>query len=111
MIVIDVLSWLAIGAGVLFLLVGGIGIIRLPDFYTRCHAAGVTDTGATSLIILGLMLQAGLSMVTVKLALILLFLLFTSPTATHAVAHAAFTGGVRPQPTPDTADTSEETPS
>lgn len=95
-IVVDILSWLAIAAGVVLLLAGGIGLVRLPEFYTRCHAAGVTDTGATLLILVGLMLQAGLSLVTVKLILILMFLFFTSPVATHALAHAAYTTGVRP---------------
>jgi len=96
-IVVDLLSWLAIGAGILLLLAGGIGLIRMPDFYTRCHAAGITDTGATLLIIFGLILQAGFGFVTVKLVLILAFLFFTSPTATHALAHAAYTGGMRPE--------------
>lgn len=107
-LVVDVLSWLAIGSGVLFLLAGGIGLVRMPDFYTRCHAAGVTDTGATLLIIVGLMLQAGLTLVTVKLALILVFLFFTSPTATHALAHAAYTGGMRPEKAQDTTDSPGE---
>ncbi len=108
MVVVDLLSWVAIAAGIALLLTGGIGLLRLPEFYTRCHAAGITDTGATMLIVVGLMLQAGLSMVTVKLVLILLFLLFTSPTATHALAHAAFTGGMRPQTKQDPADEREE---
>jgi len=98
-IVVDLLSWIAIGGGILLLLAGGIGLVRLPDFYTRCHAAGITDTGATLLVIVGLILQAGFSLVTVKLVLILVFLFFTSPTATHALAHAAYTGGVRPKGT------------
>ena len=93
-IIVDALSWIAIVGGVLLLLAGGIGLLRMPDFYTRCHAAGITDTGATLLILVGLMLQAGFSLVTVKLLLILIFLFFTSPTATHALAHAAYTGGM-----------------
>lgn len=107
-LVLDLLSWLTIGAGVVFLLAGGVGLLRMPDFYTRCHAAGVTDTGAMLLIIVGLMFQAGLSFVTVKLALIMVFLLFTSPTATHALTHAAYTGGMHPERARDETDPSEE---
>jgi multicomponent Na+:H+ antiporter subunit G len=76
--------------------VGGIGFVRLPDFFTRLHAAGVTDTMGAGLILLGLMLQGGVSFVTVKLVLILVFLLFTSPTASHALAHAALVSGHKP---------------
>ena len=107
-IVVDLLSWIVILAGVLLLLAGGIGILRMPDFYTRCHAAGITDTGATFLILLGLMLQAGFSLITVKLILILIFLFFTSPTATHALAHAAYTGGMRPKEATEAVPKSEE---
>ena len=107
MIVIDVLSWLAILGGVVLLLAGGVGLLRFPEFYTRCHASGITDTGATVLILVGLMLQAGLSLITVKLLLILVFLFFTSPTATHALAHAALTSGVQPKRLGDEAETPE----
>lgn len=107
MIIIEILSWLAILGGVVFLFAGGVGLLRFPGFYTRCHASGVTDTGATFLILVGLMLQAGLSLITVKLLLILIFLFFTSPTATHALAQAAYTGGIRPKTLADTAPTSE----
>ena len=95
-LLIDILSWSAILAGSFFSLTGGLGILRLPDFYTRLHAAGVTDTLGAGLMLIGLMLQSGLSLVTVKLVLVLAFLLFTSPTATHALAKAAVHGRVRP---------------
>jgi multicomponent Na+:H+ antiporter subunit G len=107
MIVIDILSWLALVGGVILLFAGGIGLLRFPEFYTRCHAAGITDTGATFLILVGLMLQAGLSLITVKLLFILIFLFFTAPTATHALAHAAYTGGIRPKRVRDEAPTAE----
>ncbi len=95
-LLIDILSWSAILAGSFFSLTGGLGILRLPDFFTRLHAAGVTDTLGAGLMLIGLMLQSGLSLVTVKLVLVLAFLLFTSPTATHALAKAAVHGRVRP---------------
>jgi multicomponent Na+:H+ antiporter subunit G len=110
MIIIDILSWLAILGGVAFLFAGGIGLLRFPEFYTRCHAAGITDTGATFLILVGLMLQAGLSLITVKLLFILIFLFFTAPTATHALAHAAYTGGIKPKSVRDEAPLKDEAP-
>jgi len=70
-----------------------IGLLRFPDFYTRMHAAGVSDTLCAALIVLGLVLQAGISLVTLKLLFILLFLWFTSPTASYALARAAHRAG------------------
>ena len=95
-IVLDVASGLLLAAGCIFVLIGAIGVLRLPDFYTRMHAAGVTDTLGAELILLAMILQAGFSLVTVKLVAILFFLFFTSPTSTHAVANAAWTAGLRP---------------
>ncbi len=89
-------SWACILGGSLFALIGGLGLHRLPDFFTRLHAAGMTDTLGAALILFGLMVQGGLTLVTVKLILILGFLLFTSPTATHALAKAALHGKQRP---------------
>lgn len=94
---LDIASWILLVAGALFAVAGGIGMLRLPDFFTRMHAASVTDTGGMLLIMLGLALQSGLSLVTAKLMLIALFLLFTTPTATHALAQAALHTGVRPK--------------
>ncbi len=92
---IDFLSWLLMSAGGLFILVGGIGALRLPDLYTRMHAASVTDSIAPALILGGLMLQSGLTLATVKLVAILLFLLLTGPTATNALASASLLAGNR----------------
>jgi multicomponent Na+:H+ antiporter subunit G len=95
-LLIDGLSWVLLLGGSLFVIAGGIGVLRLPDVYSRSHAAGITDTLGSLLMIAGLMLQGGLTLVTVKLGLILIFLFFTSPTSTHALAHAAYTGGLKP---------------
>ncbi len=95
-IMIDILSWISLVAGSIFLIIGTIGLIRFPDFFTRLHAASVVDTLGCILIMMGLMLQAGLSLVTVKLILIMIFILFTSPTAAHALAKAALHGEVKP---------------
>jgi len=100
-LVLDLISAGLLAAGSIFVLIGAFGLIRLPDFYTRLHAAGITDTLGAELILLGLMLQAGLSLVTVKLILISLFIFFTSPTATHAVANAARVMGLKPMLVPD----------
>ena len=93
---VDILSWVFLGTGSFLCVAGALGLLRLPDFYTRLHAGGVIDTGGASLILVGLMLQAGLSLIAVKLLFILIFLLITSPTATHAIAHAAGSRGLEP---------------
>lgn len=92
----DIASWILLLSGSFFVLTGGIGVLRMPDVYTRSHAAGITDTLGALLIISGLAIQSGLTLVTVKLVLILLFLLFTSPTSSHALNHTAWAGGLRP---------------
>ena len=94
---LDLLSWLLLIGGGGFVLVGGIGVMRLPDLYTRMHAASLTDTLGTLLILGGIMLQAGLTLATIKLAAIALFLLLTGPTATYALANAAILSGVLPK--------------
>lgn len=75
--------------GSFFCLVGSIGLIRLPDFYSRVHAAGVVDSLGAILILVGLMTQTHDYLVIIKLILILLFLMLTGPTAVHALARAA----------------------
>jgi multicomponent Na+:H+ antiporter subunit G len=94
--VIDLLSWACLLAGGVFCIIGAVGLLRMPDFYTRMHAASVVDTLGAGLILLGLMLQGGWTLVTVKLAMVGLLLLFASPTATHALASAAMLRGVKP---------------
>ena len=93
---IDAASWVLLLAGSAFTIAGGIGVLRLPDVYTRAHAASLTDTLGAGLILIGLMLQGGFTLVTVKLVLILVFIAFTSPTATHALIHTAHASGLDP---------------
>ena len=76
-------------AGALFVLSGGVGLLRFPDFYTRIHAVSLTDSAGAGLILLGLMLQPSGWPTIVRLVIILLFMTVTSPTATHVLAHAA----------------------
>lgn len=95
---IDAASWALLASGGLFCVIGAVGLIRMPDFYTRMHAASVVDTLGAGLILMGLMLQAGLTLVAAKLLIIGLLIFFTSPTATHALARAAFVRGVPAEP-------------
>jgi multicomponent Na+:H+ antiporter subunit G len=93
---LDLASGLLLGAGGAFCLVGSFGLLRMPDFYTRLHAASVSDALGAGLILLGLILQAGWTLVAAKLAVIGLLLFFTSPAATHALARAARARGLEP---------------
>ena len=102
----DTLSWVFLVAGGLFCIVGAVGLLRMPDFYTRMHAASVIETLGAGLILLGLLLQAGLTLVAVKLLMVGLLIFFASPTATHALARAAMVRGLKPLLAPE-----EERPS
>jgi len=92
--VVDIASWLCLLGGSAFCVIGGIGMLRMPDFYTRSHAASLTDTLGAALILLGLGLQSGFNLVSAKLLLVLIFLYLTSPTATHALVKAAYSRGL-----------------
>jgi multicomponent Na+:H+ antiporter subunit G len=93
---LDTLSWILLLGGALFLLTGAIGVLRFPDFYSRLHAVSVCDTLGAGMVLLGLMLQGGLTLVTVKLMLIFYFMVFSGPTAVHALAEAAKVSGLDP---------------
>ena len=94
--VVEILSWILLLGGAVFLLIGAIGVLRFPDFYTRLHAVSVCDTLGAGLVLIGLMLQGGLSLVTVKLLLIFYFMMFSGPTAVHALAQAALQSKLKP---------------
>lgn len=94
--IVDLASTVLLVLGGLFVLAGGIGAVRLPDLYTRMHAASLTDSLGTILTLLGLMLQSGASLATVKLLTILFFLMLTGPTSAYALANAALLGGQLP---------------
>ncbi|MGB1867200.1 MAG: monovalent cation/H(+) antiporter subunit G [Candidatus Puniceispirillaceae bacterium] len=93
---ITILSGFFIACGVVALLIGSLGLLRLPDVYCRIHAVGMIDTAGASFIILGMIIHEGFTLVTVKLVLIGVFMFFTSPIATHAVAQVAYKSGVVP---------------
>jgi len=96
-VVLEIISFALMGLGAVMLIIGGVGLIRLNDVFSRMHAVGIIDTLGAVAVLAGLMIQAGLGMVSIKLVLIVFFILFTSPTATHALARAALNGGVHPQ--------------
>lgn len=102
---LDVLSWICIGLGLFFMLVGTIGILRMPGLFTRLHAAGMTDTMGAGFLILGMCFQAGIGLVLVRLVVVYAFLMFTSPISTHALARAALAGGVSPETATGKAET------
>lgn len=93
---LDAASWILLVAGGLFCIVGGIGLHRMPDVYTRMHAASVTDTLGAGLVLLGLILQAGWTLAMAKLVIIGLLIFFTSPAAVHALVRAALGRGLEP---------------
>lgn len=95
--VTDVLGGVLLLAGSLAVIAGGIGVLRLPDVYTRLHGAAITDTLGALLVLSGLAVHAGWSLVTVKLAMILLFLWLTTPVASHALARAAMARKIEPK--------------
>ena len=95
-LLVTMFSGFFIACGVVALLIGSLGLLRLPDVYCRIHAVGMIDTAGASFIILGMIIHEGFTLVSVKLVLIGVFLFFTSPIATHAVAQVAYKSGVVP---------------
>lgn len=98
MLILDIVSSVLLIAGVFFSLTGSIGLFKFPDFFSRVHASSVTDSIAAVLIIGGLLLQTSFDLNTAKLIFILLFLMITSPTASHALAKSARHGGLLTMP-------------
>ena len=92
----SILGWVFIVAGGAFVVIGAVGTLRFPDFWSRLHAASITDSAGVILMLVGMGIEAGFTLITVKLVLIGIFLFITGPTATHAVANAALVSGLRP---------------
>ncbi len=95
----DILSLISsafIMTGSFSIIIGLIGVYRMPDFYTRLHAASIIDTLGTMLILFGLIIYHGLTLISLKLLLILVFILITTPTAAHALAKSALHGNLKP---------------
>jgi multicomponent Na+:H+ antiporter subunit G len=100
-IVAIILSGAFLFVGSFLCISGGIGILRFPDFYTRMHAVGVTDTLGAGLILLGLMFLSTDFLVIAKLVMILLLTLLIGPTTSHVLAKAAMHNGLNPELNPD----------
>ena len=96
-LVLDLVSWICILVGSAAALIGGLGLLRLPDVFARMHGAGMIDTLGLGAVLVGVMVQAGLTLITVKLFLIVLFVLYTSPVVTHALARACLNAGIEPR--------------
>lgn len=96
MTAIDILSGVLMSVGGIFCVIGAVGMLRMPDFFTRMHAVSVIDTLGAGLIILGLMLQSGFTLASAKLVILGLLIFFTTPTASHSLANAALKRGVKP---------------
>lgn len=92
----DVLSFILIAIGSFYVATGALGMMRMPDLYTRLHAVSIIDTVGAGALLLGMMIQAGFTLVTVKLIILLLLFFFTGPVASHALAQAARHDGIEP---------------
>ncbi len=93
------LSWLSgisLLLGTAALIVGALGLVRLPNLFSRIHAVGMMDTAGVAFITLGMLIHEGFSLISVRLAVVGVFLFFTSPIATHAVAQVAHRSGFSP---------------
>jgi multicomponent Na+:H+ antiporter subunit G len=97
MLIIEFASWVLILLGSFFTIVGAFGLVRMPEIFTRMHAASVTDTLGVGFLILGMSLQAGFSLVTLKFVFLLALFFFTGPVVTHALAQACLHEGIKPQ--------------
>ncbi len=91
-----IVSGVFLFTGCFFMFVASIGIIRFPDFYSRIHPAGKGDTMGQAMVLIGLMIYEGFSFVSLKLLIIVIFILIANPTATHALANAAYVAGLKP---------------
>lgn len=101
LLILDIASWFLLVGGGAFLLIGGIGALRFQTLYARMHAASLTDAIGTLMVLLGILLQAGWTLAGAKIAAILIFMMLTGPTASYALANAAYLSGVRPKTDPE----------
>ena len=107
-LIVDILAWAAILSGSVFVIIGAWGTVSFPDVWSRLHAVSVTDSAGMILLILGMCLHSGFTLVTAKLLIMGAFLFITGPTATHAVANAALVSGLRPKEGPGLVSELEE---
>jgi multicomponent Na+:H+ antiporter subunit G len=93
---VDIIGYLFIVAGVFFMVTGSLGVLRMPEFFTRLHPAGIVDSFGAPLVLIGVVIQNGMTIFSGKIILLILFIFITSPTATHALAKAALFSGLKP---------------
>ena len=96
-VAVNVASFALMMVGSSFVIIGALGLVRMPEVFTRMHAAGIIDTVGTGFLILGMCLQAGASLVTLKLLFLLVLFFFGSPIVTHALAQACLHENVQPR--------------
>ena len=94
--IINIVSWIFIFAGAFFVFTGALGILRMPDFFTRLHPAGIIDAMGAPCVFIGVAMQNGFTLFTGKIAILTIFLFITSPTASHTVAKSALINGLKP---------------
>ncbi|MCH7225604.1 monovalent cation/H(+) antiporter subunit G [Haloferula sp. A504] len=106
--ILDIVGYGLVVLGLAFMLVGSVGIVRLPDFFARTHAASKVDTVGVSIVVVGVACIEGFSLDGLKVLLAAFFVVMTNPVAAHALARAAALTGLRPWVRPDTADSARE---
>ncbi len=109
---LDILGLAIVALGLCFMLIGSIGIVRLPDFFARTHAASKVDTVGISIVIVGIACIEGPTMDGLKVLLAALFVMMTNPVSAHALARAAIRAGIVPwkrgEPRPTNLETLED---
>lgn len=95
-IFVNFVSWFLLVGGALFCVVGSIGLLRMPDAFTRLHAASIIDTLGFLMVMSGLIIQTGLTLTTLRLLIVVFLIIFTSPVAGHALANAMKHKNVKP---------------
>lgn len=93
---LNTLALIFIAIGLFFMVVGALGLIRLPDFYTRAHASGKCDTLGEGMMLIGFILYEGMTLMAVKLLLLVIFIFITSPTAVHSLVNVAHSRKIPP---------------
>ena len=91
----DIIGLIFISIGLAFDLLGCLGLVRLPDVYTRLQAATKCVTMGTCSILFGTFLIMGFTAAGIKALLCIVFLILTSPVAAHAIARGAHRAGVK----------------
>lgn len=96
MAISNIICIILVVTGIVFMLMGSIGILRLPDFYSRSHATSKSDTLGILFVISGLVVYEGFTLSAIKLIFIILFIAFANPIGTHALARSALLRGLKP---------------